>query len=69
MIGEEELTPLDNTYLKFGEAFENQFLSQRKDENRSIEETLDIGWKVISMLSKEELHRITEEELIKYYGK
>jgi V/A-type H+-transporting ATPase subunit B len=69
VIGEEELTPLDNTYLKFGETFEKEFLSQREDEDRSIEDTLDIGWNVISKLPKEELHRITEEELIKYYGK
>lgn len=69
VIGEEELTPLDHTYMKFGEAFEKQFLSQGEDENRSIEETLDIGWQVISMLPKEELHRISEEELVKYYGK
>lgn len=69
VIGEEELTPLDHTYIKFGEAFENDFLSQREDEDRSIEETLDLGWRVISILPREELHRITEEELVKYYGK
>jgi V/A-type H+-transporting ATPase subunit B len=69
VIGEEELTPIDNTYLKFGEAFEKEFLSQREDEDRSIQDTLDIGWKVISVLPKEELHRISEEELTKYYGK
>ena len=68
VIGEEELTPLDHTYLKFGEAFEGEFLSQREDEDRSIEETLDLGWKVVSILPKEELHRITEEELVRYYG-
>ena len=69
VIGEEELTPLDHAYLKFGDSFEQQFLAQKEDENRSIEETLDLGWKIISMLPKEELHRISEEELIKYYGK
>ncbi len=68
VIGEEELTPLDKVYLEFGERFERDFLSQREYEDRSIAETLDIGWKVISMLPKEELHRITEEELNKYYG-
>jgi V/A-type H+-transporting ATPase subunit B len=60
---------LDHTYLKFGEGFEQQFLSQREDEDRPIEETLDLGWKVISILPSDELHRITEEELSKYYGK
>ncbi|MBN2104014.1 V-type ATP synthase subunit B [bacterium] len=69
VIGEEELTPLDNTYLEFGNMFEKEFLSQKEDEERSIEDTLDIGWKVISHLPKEELYRISEEELIKYYGK
>lgn len=69
VIGEEELTPLDHTYLKFGEAFEKEFLAQKENEDRSIEATLDIGWKVVSLLPKEELYRVTEEEIIKYYGK
>jgi V/A-type H+-transporting ATPase subunit B len=69
VIGEEELTPLDHNYLEFGEAFEKQFLSQDFDEDRSIDQTLDIGWKVLSTLPREELHRITEEEIAKYYGK
>lgn len=69
VIGEEELTPLDHTYLKFGDAFEKRFLSQAFDEERSIEQTLDLGWNVLSALPREELHRITEEEIRKYYGK
>ncbi len=69
VIGEEELAPVDHTYLKFGDAFENDFLSQSFDEDRSIEQTLDLGWKVLSVLSREELHRLTEEELKKYYRK
>lgn len=68
VIGEEELSPLDKVYLDFGERFERDFLSQGEYENRSIEETLDIGWKVISTLPKSELHRLTAEELSKYYG-
>jgi V/A-type H+-transporting ATPase subunit B len=68
VIGEEELTPLDKVYLEFGERFEREFLSQGENEDRSITETLDLGWKVISTLPKDELHRITEEELSKYYG-
>ncbi|MCD6116659.1 V-type ATP synthase subunit B [bacterium] len=67
VIGEEELTPLDHTYLKFGDAFEERFLSQRKDEDRSIEETLDLGWEVVSLLPKDELTRVTEEELAEHY--
>ncbi|UCF04921.1 MAG: V-type ATP synthase subunit B [bacterium] len=68
VIGEEELTPLDKLYLEFGERFEREFLSQDEYADRSIVETLDLGWKVISTLPKEELHRITAEELSKYYG-
>ncbi len=69
VIGEEELTPLDHTYLKFGDAFEKEFLSQAFDEDRSIEQTLDLGWDVLSVLPRDELHRITEDEIRKYYGK
>jgi V/A-type H+-transporting ATPase subunit B len=43
-------------------------VSQRQDENRTIEQTLDIGWEVLRKLPVEELHRITEEEIEKYYG-
>lgn len=69
VIGQEELTPLDQQYMEFGESFEKEFVCQKKDENRSIEETLNIGWKVLSILPSEELYRITEEELEKYYGR
>ncbi|MCC6490999.1 MAG: V-type ATP synthase subunit B [Candidatus Hydrogenedentes bacterium] len=69
VIGEEELSTLDQTYLQFGETFERKFLSQGLDEDRSIMETLDLGWEVLSVLPREELHRITEEEIRKYYGK
>jgi V/A-type H+-transporting ATPase subunit B len=68
VIGEEELTPLDHDYLEFGKHFEQRFVSQGKDEDRSIEETLNIGWEVLKMLPVEELHRITDEEIEKYYG-
>lgn len=69
VIGEEELTPLDHQYMQFGEAFERQFVSQGKDENRSIEETLDLGWKVLAELPPEELHRVSDEEIEKWYGR
>ncbi len=68
VIGEEELTPLDRQYLDFGREFEQKFVSQRKDEDRTIEQTLDRGWSVLRELPAEELHRITEEEIEKYYG-
>jgi V/A-type H+-transporting ATPase subunit B len=69
VIGEEELSPLDHNYLKFGDAFEREFLSQTFDEERSIQQTLDLGWSVLSVLPRDELHRITDEEIRKYYGK
>jgi len=68
VIGEEELTPLDHNYLEFGRLFEQKFISQGKEENRSIEQTLDLGWEVLRSLPVDELHRITEEEIEKYYG-
>ena len=69
VIGEEELTPLDHQYIEFGSAFEEKFVSQRSDEDRTIEETLEIGWSALSRLPAEELHRVTEEELETYYGR
>lgn len=68
VIGEEELTALDHQYLEFGEFFERKFVSQSFSDNRSIEETLDLGWKALSLLPPEELQRVTEEELHKHYG-
>lgn len=68
VIGEEELTPLDHTYLEFGEAFERKYISQTINDDRSIERTLDLGWEVLRILPAEELHRITEEEIEKFYN-
>jgi V/A-type H+-transporting ATPase subunit B len=68
VIGEEELTPLDHNYLEFGEEFEKRFVTQSMQENRSIEETLDLGWEVLKGLPVDELHRVTEEEIQKYFG-
>jgi len=69
VIGEEELTTVDQRYLKFGEAFEHQFLGQSTMENRTIEETLDIGWRILSILPREELTRVTDHEIEQHYGK
>ena len=68
VIGEDELSPLDKTYLKFGQAFEHTFVGQGEDENRSIVETLDLGWKLLRMLPREELDRIDTKILDKYYN-
>jgi V/A-type H+/Na+-transporting ATPase subunit B len=67
IVGEEELTALDKEYLKFGRVFETEYLSQGPDENRSIETTLDIGWRVLSILPSAELYRISREDIQKYY--
>jgi V/A-type H+-transporting ATPase subunit B len=67
IVGEEELSDLDRIYLKFGANFEEQFLSQGYEENRSIEQTLEIGWRMLSVLPREELYRIAEEDIQRYY--
>lgn len=67
VIGEEELTPLDRQFLEFGRAFERDFINQGPNENRSMEETLQIGWRLISVLPREELTRVSLEEIDRYY--
>ncbi len=69
VIGEEELSPIDKTYLKFGEAFETQFLNQGEYENRSITTTLERGWDVLSLLPPDELHRVSAALLQQHYRK
>ncbi|HOP57268.1 MAG TPA: V-type ATP synthase subunit B [Bacillota bacterium] len=68
VIGEDELNETDKMYIEFGRLFESRFLTQRHDENRSIEETLDLGWALLSTLPKEELDRTEDEYLDKYYN-
>jgi V/A-type H+-transporting ATPase subunit B len=67
VIGEEELSPLDKQYMKFGEAFETRFLKQDEHEDRSIERTLQIGWDVLRILPRDELYRISDGLLDRYY--
>lgn len=67
VIGEEELSPIDKAYMKFGVAFEKHFVNQGFFENRTIEETLDLGWELLSMLPMSELDRIDEEHLKAHY--
>ena len=66
-IGEDELSETDKKYIEFGKAFDKQFLSQGMHEDRSIEETLNLGWKLLGMLPRKELDRITDDILDKYY--
>ncbi len=68
VIGEEELTPVDKQYMVFGEQFEKHFISQDFDDNRTIEQTLDLGWRLLSLLPREELDRVDNEVLDKHYN-
>ena len=67
VIGEDELSPIDKKYLEFGKAFETRFVGQGEDENRSIDQTLDIGWELLKILPREELDRIDTKILDQYY--
>jgi V/A-type H+-transporting ATPase subunit B len=67
VVGEEDLSALDKQYLKFGEAFEKKFLHQGEFEDRSIFTTLQLGWEMLSMLPRDELHRVSEALLKQYY--
>ena len=69
IIGEEELSSLDRKYLEFGNKFEGEFLTQGEYEDRTIEQTLEIGWKCLAVLPKEELFRIKSEYIEKYLPK
>lgn len=68
VIGEDELSELDKRYLIFGKDFENEFINQSEQENRTITETLDKGWKLLGLLPREELDRINTKILDKYYS-
>lgn len=67
VIGEDELSPTDKQYLEFGQAFENEFVGQAEHDNRDIITTLNLGWKLLHLLPKEELDRIDTKILEKYY--
>jgi V/A-type H+/Na+-transporting ATPase subunit B len=67
VIGEEELAEVDRRYVAFGQAFEQRFIRQGAYEARSIEQTLDLGWEVLSLLPQEELTRVSAQELAERY--
>lgn len=67
VIGEEELSEGDKKYLKFGAAFEEGFVGQGMNENRTVTETLEIGWRLLRMLPREELDRIDTKIMKAYY--
>lgn len=67
VIGEDELSPLDKKYLMFGKEFETHFVGQSPNDNRNILKTLEIGWRLLGLLPKEELDRIDTKILEQYY--
>ena len=67
ILGEAVLSKIDKLYADFAEKFEKEYVSQGFSANRSIEETLDLGWKLLSGLPKSELKRIKEQYIEKYY--
>lgn len=67
ILGEAALSEIDKIYLRFAEAFEGQYINQAEDEDRNIEMTLDLGWRLLRMVPRAELKRVREEYLKKYY--
>ncbi|MCI9669143.1 MAG: V-type ATP synthase subunit B [Oscillospiraceae bacterium] len=67
VIGEEELAPADKKYILFGRLFEEHFVNQGNLENRTIEQTLNLGWQLLSLLPKEELDRCDAKTLEQFY--
>ncbi|MDD6279050.1 MAG: V-type ATP synthase subunit B [Oscillospiraceae bacterium] len=67
VLGEAALTPTDKLYARFADEFEKKYINQGFDNNRSIEETLSVGWELLRLLPRSELRRIRDEYLDKYY--
>lgn len=68
VIGEDELSSIDKKYIQFGNLFEKYYLSQTKSQNRSIQETLDLSWNLLSVLPKVELDRVDQKIIDKFYN-
>ncbi len=69
ILGEAALTAIDKLYAEFADRFEKEYVSQGFETNRTIEETLNLGWKLLSILPRSELKRIDDRLLDEYYGK
>jgi V/A-type H+-transporting ATPase subunit B len=69
ILGESALSDVDKKFAKFADEFENKYVRQRLDEDRTIKETLELGWKLLSILPKTELKRVKEEHIEKYLPK
>lgn len=66
VVGEEALTETDRKFLRFADEFENKFVRQNAYEDRTIEQTLDLGWELLSALPEDELKRVKKEHIVKY---
>ena len=69
ILGEAALTPTDLLYAQFADEFEKRYIGQGYENNRTIEETLDLGWELLRILPKAELKRIKPEYIEKYWPK
>jgi len=67
VIGEEELSPIDKKYMQFGKLFEQHFVNQGFTENRTVEQSIDLGWKLLSTLPRTELDRVDDALLDEHY--
>ncbi|KPK62163.1 MAG: ATP synthase subunit B [Planctomycetes bacterium SM23_32] len=67
VVGEDELSPMDRQILSFGEEFERRYVGQSEEEDRSVEQTLDLAWEVAGILPRSELARLSDELLDRYY--
>ena len=67
VVGEEALTERDKKYLDFADEFEQRFVKQGREEDRTFEETLSLGWELLSMLPRAELKKIDDKYIEKYY--
>ena len=68
ILGEAALSDIDKLYAKFAESFEKEYINQGFEKDRTIEETLNLGWKLMQILPKSELKRIRTAYIDKYFG-
>jgi V/A-type H+-transporting ATPase subunit B len=66
VLGEAALSEVDKAFMAFGDVFEKRFVQQALDENRTIEDTLDLGWELLRMIPRTEIKRIRDEYVEKY---
>jgi V/A-type H+-transporting ATPase subunit B len=67
IVGAEELTDGDQRHLRFGDVFEREFVGQGRDERRTLEQTLETAWRMLRVLPREALHRVSPDQLGRHY--